>query len=80
MQYKNIQSEFICKFITIRICGVFYLVAVQTTLKFTYREKYPDEAPLYEVVSQENLDENDVTDMIKLLEQQVRKIRSLKSA
>ncbi|KAM4681520.1 RWD domain-containing protein 1 isoform 2-T2 [Amazona ochrocephala] len=44
---------------------------VQTTLKFTYREKYPDETPLYEIVSQENLDDNDVTDIIKLLEQQV---------
>ncbi|XP_010130213.1 PREDICTED: RWD domain-containing protein 1, partial [Buceros rhinoceros silvestris] len=43
---------------------------VQTTLKFTYREKYPDETPLYEIVSQENLDDNDVTDIIKLLEQQ----------
>ncbi|XP_075001808.1 RWD domain-containing protein 1 isoform X3 [Calonectris borealis] len=45
---------------------------VQTTLKFTYREKYPDETPLYEIVSQENLDDNDVTDIIKLLEQQQR--------
>ncbi|KAM6355066.1 RWD domain-containing protein 1 isoform 3-T3 [Podargus strigoides] len=45
---------------------------VQTTLKFTYREKYPDETPLCEVVSQENLDDNDVTDIIKLLEQQQR--------
>ncbi|XP_009879634.1 PREDICTED: RWD domain-containing protein 1 [Charadrius vociferus] len=43
---------------------------VQTTLKFTYREKYPDETPLYEIVSQENLDDNDVADIIKLLEQQ----------
>uniref|UniRef100_A0A8C5T812 RWD domain-containing protein n=1 Tax=Malurus cyaneus samueli TaxID=2593467 RepID=A0A8C5T812_9PASS len=47
---------------------------VQTTLKFTYREKYPDETPLYEIVSQENLDDNDVMDIIKLLEQQVRKM------
>ncbi|XP_025921758.1 RWD domain-containing protein 1 isoform X3 [Apteryx rowi] len=43
---------------------------VQTTLKFTYREKYPDETPLYEIVSQENLEDNDVTDIIKLLEKQ----------
>lgn len=54
-----------------------YLVAVQTTLKFTYREKYPDETPLYEIVSQENLDDNDVMDIIKLLEQQVRKMEYL---
>ncbi|XP_054249104.1 RWD domain-containing protein 1 isoform X2 [Indicator indicator] len=33
-------------------------------------KKYPDETPLYEIVSQENLDDNDVTDIIKLLEQQ----------
>uniref|UniRef100_A0A8C4JP27 RWD domain-containing protein n=1 Tax=Dromaius novaehollandiae TaxID=8790 RepID=A0A8C4JP27_DRONO len=43
---------------------------VQTTLKFTYREKYPDETPLYEIISQENLEDNDVTDIIKLLEQE----------
>ncbi|KAM6180647.1 RWD domain-containing protein 1 isoform 3-T3 [Erethizon dorsatum] len=41
--------------------------AVQTTLKFTYSEKYPDEAPLYEIFSQENLEDNDVTDILKLL-------------
>uniref|UniRef100_A0A8D2CTE2 RWD domain-containing protein 1 n=1 Tax=Sciurus vulgaris TaxID=55149 RepID=A0A8D2CTE2_SCIVU len=39
---------------------------VQTTLKFTYSEKYPDEAPLYEIFSQENL-EDDVSDILKLL-------------
>ncbi|KAL4839328.1 hypothetical protein H8958_020724 [Nasalis larvatus] len=41
--------------------------AVQTTLKFTYGEKYPDEAPLYEIFSQENLEDNDVSDILKLL-------------
>ncbi|EHB00687.1 RWD domain-containing protein 1, partial [Heterocephalus glaber] len=40
---------------------------VQTTLKFTYSEKYPDEAPLYEIFSQENLEDNDVIDIFKLL-------------
>uniref|UniRef100_A0A2K6K1H2 RWD domain-containing protein 1 n=1 Tax=Rhinopithecus bieti TaxID=61621 RepID=A0A2K6K1H2_RHIBE len=40
---------------------------VQTTLKFTYGEKYPDEAPLYEIFSQENLEDNDVSDILKLL-------------
>ncbi|KAK1337967.1 LOW QUALITY PROTEIN: hypothetical protein QTO34_001071 [Cnephaeus nilssonii] len=40
---------------------------VQTTLKFTYSEKYPDEAPLYEIFSQENLEDNDVTSILKLL-------------
>ncbi|KYO18883.1 RWD domain-containing protein 1 [Alligator mississippiensis] len=44
---------------------------VQTTLKFTYRQNYPDETPLYEIVSQDNLEDNDVTDILKLLEQQV---------
>ena len=46
---------------------------VQTTLKFTYSEKYPDEAPLYEIFSQLNLDDNDVSDILKLLALQVRK-------
>uniref|UniRef100_A0A8C6QSN1 RWD domain-containing protein 1 n=1 Tax=Nannospalax galili TaxID=1026970 RepID=A0A8C6QSN1_NANGA len=40
---------------------------VQTTVKFTYSKKYPDEAPLYEIVSQENLEDNDVSDILKLL-------------
>ncbi|EHB04770.1 RWD domain-containing protein 1 [Heterocephalus glaber] len=39
---------------------------VQTALKFTYSEKYPDEAPLYEIFSQENLKNNDVIDILKL--------------
>lgn len=75
MQQKNIRLE-LYKVVTIRI-AFFCLVAVQTTLKFTYREKYPDETPLYEIVSQENLEDNDVTDIIKLLEQQVRKMEYL---
>ncbi|EHB07562.1 RWD domain-containing protein 1 [Heterocephalus glaber] len=41
--------------------------SVQTALKFTYSEKYPVEAPLYEVFSQENLEDNDVIDILKLL-------------
>ncbi|XP_051061883.1 RWD domain-containing protein 1-like [Phodopus roborovskii] len=44
---------------------------VQTTLKFTYREKYTDEAPLYEIFSQENLEDNNVSDILKLLALQV---------
>uniref|UniRef100_A0A2K5S8L8 RWD domain-containing protein n=1 Tax=Cebus imitator TaxID=2715852 RepID=A0A2K5S8L8_CEBIM len=40
---------------------------VQTTLKFTYSEKYPDEAPHYEIFSQENLEDNNVSDILKLL-------------
>lgn len=52
-----------------------YTLAVQTTLKFTYRQNYPDETPLYEIVSQDNLEDNDVTDILKLLEQQVWKYK-----
>ncbi|EHB00322.1 RWD domain-containing protein 1 [Heterocephalus glaber] len=40
---------------------------VQTTLKFTYSEKHPDEAPPYEIFSQQNLEDNDVIDILKLL-------------
>ena len=40
---------------------------VQTILKFTYSEKYPDEAPLYEIFAQLNLEDNDVADILKLL-------------
>lgn len=59
------------------MCIFFCFVDVQTTLKFTYREKYPDETPLYEIVSQENLEDNDVTGIINLLEQQVSKMEYL---
>uniref|UniRef100_A0A8C5XUT5 RWD domain-containing protein n=1 Tax=Microcebus murinus TaxID=30608 RepID=A0A8C5XUT5_MICMU len=38
-----------------------------TILKFTYSEKYPDQASLYEIFSQENLEDNDVSDIFKLL-------------
>uniref|UniRef100_A0A2K5P0C9 RWD domain-containing protein 1 n=1 Tax=Cercocebus atys TaxID=9531 RepID=A0A2K5P0C9_CERAT len=40
---------------------------VQTTLKFTYSEKYPDEVPLYEIFPPENLEENDVSDILRVL-------------
>ncbi|KAF5922595.1 hypothetical protein HPG69_017968 [Diceros bicornis minor] len=40
---------------------------VQTTLKFAYSEKYPDEAPLYEIFSQKSLEDSDVSDILKLL-------------
>ncbi|TRY55119.1 hypothetical protein DNTS_033228 [Danionella cerebrum] len=32
---------------------------VEVTLKFTYVEKYPDEPPLWEIFSQENLEDSD---------------------
>ncbi|KAG9342756.1 hypothetical protein JZ751_015618 [Albula glossodonta] len=44
--------------------------AVETTLKFTYVEKYPDETPLYEIFSQENLEDSDAEDILTLLKQQ----------
>uniref|UniRef100_A0A0E9WZG0 RWD domain-containing protein 1 n=1 Tax=Anguilla anguilla TaxID=7936 RepID=A0A0E9WZG0_ANGAN len=43
---------------------------VETTLKFTYVDKYPDEPPLYEILSQENLEDADVEDILSLLQQQ----------
>ncbi|CAJ1061497.1 RWD domain-containing protein 1 [Xyrichtys novacula] len=43
---------------------------VETTLKFTFVEKYPDEAPLWEIHSQENLEDSDVEDILTLLQQQ----------
>ncbi|XP_003215622.1 RWD domain-containing protein 1 isoform X1 [Anolis carolinensis] len=44
--------------------------SVQTTLKFIYPGNYPDEAPLYELLSQESLEDRDVTDILKLLQEQ----------
>ncbi|XP_020511452.1 RWD domain-containing protein 1 [Labrus bergylta] len=43
---------------------------VETLLKFTYVEKYPDEAPLWEIQSQENLEDVDVGEILTLLQQQ----------
>ncbi|XP_061529636.1 RWD domain-containing protein 1 [Phycodurus eques] len=43
---------------------------VEATLKFTYVEKYPDEPPLWEVHSQENLENSDMEDILTLLQQQ----------
>ncbi|KFO38550.1 RWD domain-containing protein 1, partial [Fukomys damarensis] len=40
---------------------------VQTTLKFTYSGKYPNEAPLYEEFCQEALEDNNATDTLKVL-------------
>ncbi|KAJ1155193.1 hypothetical protein NDU88_007928 [Pleurodeles waltl] len=44
---------------------------VQSTVKFSYVEKYPDEAPLYEIVSQENIEDEDARAIITCLDQQV---------
>ncbi|XP_034730870.1 RWD domain-containing protein 1 isoform X2 [Etheostoma cragini] len=43
---------------------------VEATLKFTYVEKYPDVAPLWEIHSQENLEDSDAEDILTLLQQQ----------
>lgn len=44
---------------------------VEATIKFTYVEKYPDEPPLWEIHSQENLEDSDAEDILALLQQQV---------
>ncbi|MED6240736.1 RWD domain-containing protein 1 [Ilyodon furcidens] len=44
---------------------------VEATLKFTYVAKYPDEPPLWEIYSQENLEDGDMEDILTLLNQQV---------
>lgn len=45
--------------------------AVEATIKFTYVEKYPDEPPLWEIHSQENLEDSHAEDILALLQQQV---------
>lgn len=44
---------------------------MEATIKFTYVEKYPDEPPLWEIHSQENLEDSDAEDILTLLQQQV---------
>ncbi|CAM4702254.1 hypothetical protein PO909_009566 [Leuciscus waleckii] len=43
---------------------------VEATLKFTYLEKYPDEPPLWEIFSSENLEDSDAEGILTLLKQQ----------
>lgn len=43
---------------------------VEATLKFTYVEQYPDEAPLWEIFAQENLEDSDAEEVLTLLKQQ----------
>ncbi|NP_001087542.1 RWD domain containing 1 L homeolog [Xenopus laevis] len=45
---------------------------VQVIIKFTYVESYPDEAPLYEIVSQDNLECTDASSILCLLEDQAQ--------
>lgn len=45
---------------------------VVLSLKFTYVGRYPDEAPLYEILSQENLDDSDTSGVLALLHEQAQ--------
>ncbi|KAE8602625.1 hypothetical protein XENTR_v10014057 [Xenopus tropicalis] len=45
---------------------------VQVTIKFSYVESYPDEAPVYEIVSQENLECTDTSSLLSLLKDQAQ--------
>ncbi|XP_075059061.1 RWD domain-containing protein 1 [Mixophyes fleayi] len=45
---------------------------IQVALKFTYAGSYPDQAPLYEIVSQENLEDADASGILTLLEEQAQ--------
>ncbi|KAM8952583.1 RWD domain-containing protein 1 [Pelodytes ibericus] len=45
---------------------------VEVSLKFTYVETYPDKAPLYEIVSEGNLEDRDAPVILTLLEEQAQ--------
>ncbi|KAM4771453.1 RWD domain-containing protein 1 [Rhinophrynus dorsalis] len=45
---------------------------VEVTIKFTYVASYPDESPLYEIVSQGNLEDSDASNILTLLEEQAQ--------
>ncbi|MEQ2166861.1 hypothetical protein GOODEAATRI_032701, partial [Goodea atripinnis] len=60
-----LQKDRFCKIHTF-----FLITAVEATLKFTYVAKYPDEPPLWEIYSQENLEDGDMEDILTLLNQQ----------
>ncbi|XP_028837578.1 RWD domain-containing protein 1 [Denticeps clupeoides] len=43
---------------------------VEVTLKFTYVEKYPDDPPMWDIHSQQNLEDADIEDVLSLLKVQ----------
>lgn len=45
---------------------------VVVTLKFTYVKTYPDDAPLYEIISQDNLEDSDGSGLLALLQEQAQ--------
>ncbi|XP_002741801.1 RWD domain-containing protein 1-like [Saccoglossus kowalevskii] len=45
--------------------------AITITLQFTYTPRYPDEGPVMEVISADNLDEEDISSILQLLQEQV---------
>lgn len=46
-------------------------VLAECTIKFTYTPKYPDEAPLMEIESSENLDEEQQDMVLQFINEQV---------
>lgn len=82
LRHRGTRQKWVCLLIT--LCGLtwlslqhfhphcfLYFSAVEATLKFTYTEKYPDEPPLFEIYSQENLEDRDVEELLLLLEKEV---------
>lgn len=72
-QYENVNdhTSYTDSYFKTFFCFVLLLLAVEATFKFTYVEKYPDEPPLWELQSQENLEDVDVEAILSLLQQQV---------
>ena len=48
------------------------MLSVLANIQFTYVEKYPDEIPLMEISSSENISDSDVDDLMTVLNEQVR--------
>lgn len=40
-------------------------------IQFSYVEKYPEEPPLFEIVDNENLEDNQIEEIISLINEQV---------
>ncbi|XP_041844129.1 RWD domain-containing protein 1 isoform X2 [Melanotaenia boesemani] len=67
----TVLSEDPCSFtITVASDAGEHTETVEATLKFTYVDKYPDVPPLWEIHSQENLEDRDMEDILTLLQQQ----------
>jgi len=53
------------------VCGCVCCFLASCNIQFTYTDKYPDELPVMEILSSENLDDESVNSVLSLMTQLV---------